>query len=73
VVATEVKDLAEETAQATSDITAKISAIQEMTAGTADAIARITDIITQIDDGQSAERVSTAAGEIQSLIGEFHY
>jgi methyl-accepting chemotaxis protein len=63
VVATEVKDLAQETAQATSDITAKISAIQEMTAGTAGAIARITGIITQIDDGQ---RTIAAAVEEQS-------
>jgi methyl-accepting chemotaxis protein len=127
VVATEVKDLARETAQATGDITAKISAIQEMTTSTAGAIAAITQIITQIDEGQrtiaaaveeqaattdlmsrnvgevsvaaaeisgtvsgitsstestaeganttrrSAERVSSAAGEIQSLISEFRY
>ncbi len=63
VVATEVKELAQETAQATSDITAKISTIQEMTAGTAEAIARITGIITQIDDGQ---RTIAAAVEEQS-------
>jgi methyl-accepting chemotaxis protein len=63
VVATEVKDLAQETAQATSDITAKISGIQEMTADTADAIARITEIITTIDDGQ---RAIAAAVEQQS-------
>ena len=127
VVATEVKDLAQETAQATSDITAKISAIQEMTTSTADAIARITEIIAQIDNGQqtiaaaveeqsattdlmsrnvgdvsaaaseisgtvsnitssteataeganttrqSAERVSSAAGEIDTLISQFRY
>jgi methyl-accepting chemotaxis protein len=127
VVATEVKDLAQETAQATNDITAKISAIQEMTTSTADAIARITEIIGQIDHGQqtiaaaveqqsattdlmsrnvgdvsaaaneisgtvsnitsstestaeganttrqSAERVSTAAGEIDTLISQFRY
>jgi methyl-accepting chemotaxis protein len=127
VVATEVKDLAQETAQATGDITAKISAIQAMTGGTAEAIAAITRVINQIDDGQrsiaiaieeqssttdllarnvgevstaaghisgtvsnitrstestaeganttrgSAERVSTAAGEIQSLVDQFRY
>ncbi len=127
VVATEVKDLAQETARATGDITAKISAIQEMTTSTSEAIASITHVISQIDDGQrtiaaaverqaattdvmthnvgdvsaaaaeisdtvsnitrstkataqganttrtSAERVSGAAGEIQSLIGRFHY
>jgi methyl-accepting chemotaxis protein len=127
VVAGEVKDLAQETARATADITAKISAMQEMTTGTADAIAAITEVIGQIDDGQrtiaaaveeqssttdlmvrnvsdvsaaagdisgtvsgitrsteatadganttrtSAERVSSAAGEIQTLIGRFRY
>nr|WP_296066337.1 methyl-accepting chemotaxis protein [uncultured Actinoplanes sp.] len=127
VVAGEVKDLAQETARATADITAKISAMQEMTTGTADAIAAITEVIAQIDDGQrtiaaaveeqssttdlmvrnvgdvsaaageisgtvsgitrsteataeganttrtSAERVSSAAGEIQTLIGRFRY
>jgi methyl-accepting chemotaxis protein len=127
VVAGEVKDLAQETARATADITAKISAIQEMTGVTTEAIEAITDVIRQIDEGQrmiataideqaattnlmvkhvsevsaaagdisgtvsgitrsteataeganttrtSAERVSSAAGEIQTLIGRFRY
>jgi methyl-accepting chemotaxis protein len=127
VVAGEVKDLAQETARATADITAKISTIQEMTSGTTVAIEAITEVIRQIDDGQrmiavaieeqsattdlmvkhvgevsaaagdisgtvsgitrsteatadganttrtSAERVSSAAGEIQTLIGRFRY
>jgi methyl-accepting chemotaxis protein len=127
VVASEVKELSQETAQATSDITAKIGAIQEMTARTAAAIETITGEITRIDDGQrtisaaveeqsattelmarnvasvsgaateisgtvthitastgatadganttrqSAERVSSAAGEIKELIGQFKY
>jgi methyl-accepting chemotaxis protein len=127
VVASEVKELSQETAQATSDITAKIGAIQEMTARTAAAIETITGEITRIDDGQrtisaaveeqtattelmarnvasvsgaateisgtvthitastgatadganttrkSAERVSSAAGEIEELIGQFRY
>jgi methyl-accepting chemotaxis protein len=67
VVATEVKDLAQETAQATGDITTKISAIQEMTARTAAAIATITGVITQIDDGQ---RTIAAAVEEQSATTE---
>ncbi|GIF26351.1 methyl-accepting chemotaxis protein [Actinoplanes tereljensis] len=67
VVATEVKDLAQETAQATADITAKISAIQEMTNGTAAAIASITEVIAQIDDGQ---RMIAAAVEQQSATTE---
>jgi methyl-accepting chemotaxis protein len=67
VVATEVKDLAQETAQATGDITTKISAIQEMTARTTAAIATITGVITQIDDGQ---RTIAAAVEEQSATTE---
>ena len=68
VVATEVKDLAQETAQATSDITAKISAIQEMTARHGRARSPpITEIITQIDDGQ---RTIAAAVEEQSATTE---
>jgi methyl-accepting chemotaxis protein len=67
VVATEVKDLAQETAQATADITTKISAMQEMTSGTAAAIASITEVIAQIDDGQ---RTIAAAVEQQSATTE---
>jgi methyl-accepting chemotaxis protein len=67
VVASEVKDLAQETAQATSDITAKISAIQAMTERTATAIATITEVIGQIDDGQ---RTIAAAVEEQSATTE---
>ncbi|GAA2640298.1 methyl-accepting chemotaxis protein [Paractinoplanes durhamensis] len=67
VVATEVKDLAQATAQATADITAKISAMQEMTTGTAAAIASITAVIEQIDDGQ---RTIAAAVEQQSATTE---
>ncbi|GIE91086.1 methyl-accepting chemotaxis protein [Actinoplanes regularis] len=64
VVATEVKDLAQETAQATADITAKILAIQEMTTGTAEAIAAIAAVISRIDDGQ---RTIAASVEQQSV------
>ncbi|GAA0549079.1 hypothetical protein GCM10010172_33870 [Paractinoplanes ferrugineus] len=82
VVATEVKDLAQETAQATADITAKISAMQEMTGGTAAAIASITDVIGQIDDGQrtiaaaveqqsaTTELMSRNVGEVSAAAGE---
>ncbi|MEU4244645.1 methyl-accepting chemotaxis protein [Actinoplanes sp. NPDC026619] len=82
VVATEVKDLAQETAQATADITAKILAIQEMTSGTASAIASITEVIAQIDDGQrtiaaaveqqsaTTELMSRNVGEVSAAAGE---
>ncbi|MEV4637598.1 methyl-accepting chemotaxis protein [Actinoplanes sp. NPDC049548] len=67
VVATEVKSLAQETAQATGDITARIGAIQDMTARTAAAIDTITEVITRIDDGQ---RAIAAAVEQQSATTE---
>ena len=67
VVAGEVKNLAQATAQATADITAKISAIQEMTGSTAAAIAAITEVIGQIDDGQ---RTISAAIEEQGTTTE---
>ncbi|MFC7532166.1 methyl-accepting chemotaxis protein [Actinoplanes sp. GCM10030250] len=63
VVATEVKDLAQETARATGDITAKIVAIQEMTTSTAEAIEAIAAVIARIDTGQ---RTIAAAVEQQS-------
>ena len=50
VVANEVKELANQTAKATEDIGGKIQAIQEDAQGSVDAIARITEIINQIDD-----------------------
>ncbi|WP_229716212.1 methyl-accepting chemotaxis protein [Mangrovihabitans endophyticus] len=75
VVAGEVKDLAQETAKATSDITAKISAMQEMTARTAGAIATITSVITQIDDGQrtiaaAVEEQSATTSELARNVGD---
>jgi len=50
VVANEVKELAKETAKATEDITQKIEAIQGDTKGAVDAIAQISQVITQIND-----------------------
>jgi methyl-accepting chemotaxis protein len=67
VVATEVKELAQATASATSDITTKITTIQAMTARTAAAIATITAVITRIDDGQ---RTIAVAVEEQSATTE---
>lgn len=52
VVAGEVKDLAQETAKATEDISHRVDAIQRDTVSAVDAIARITDIIASIGSFQ---------------------
>ncbi|MDA8295510.1 MAG: HAMP domain-containing methyl-accepting chemotaxis protein [Actinomycetota bacterium] len=53
VVANEVKDLARETATATEDISAKIEAIQNDTAGAVQAIGEIAEIIAKINELQT--------------------
>ena len=50
VVASEVKSLAGQTAQATEEITTQITAIQEATLNAVKANEKIAQIITQIDD-----------------------
>ena len=52
VVASEVKDLAQETARATDDISRRVEAIQTDTAGAVAAIAEIAAVIQQISDFQ---------------------
>ncbi|MFC8924181.1 methyl-accepting chemotaxis protein [Cellulosimicrobium sp. NPDC057127] len=52
VVASEVKELAQETAKATEDIARRVEAIQGDTDGAVGAIAEITQIIGQINDYQ---------------------
>ncbi|WP_402378197.1 methyl-accepting chemotaxis protein [Isoptericola rhizosphaerae] len=52
VVASEVKELAQETAKATEDIARRVEAIQGDASGAVDAIGDITDIIGQINDYQ---------------------
>ena len=54
VVAGEVKELAKETAKATEDITAKVAAIQQDTAGVVAAIQEIGQIIERINETQIA-------------------
>jgi methyl-accepting chemotaxis protein len=63
VVAGEVKDLAQETAKATEDISRRVEAIQGDTRSAVLAIAEISDIIGQINDFQT---VIAAAVEEQS-------
>ncbi|NHC12567.1 methyl-accepting chemotaxis protein [Motilibacter deserti] len=53
VVAGEVKDLAQETARATGDITARVGATQADAEAASLAIAQITDVIGRIDELQS--------------------
>jgi methyl-accepting chemotaxis protein len=53
VVASEVKELAQETARATEDISKRVEAIQADTAGAVDAIGRISSVIAEINDFQA--------------------
>jgi methyl-accepting chemotaxis protein len=75
IVAGEVKDLAAQTGQATEDITGKIAAIEADAAASQEAIARIQDIIGQINDTQSTiasavEEQLATTNEINRSIGE---
>jgi methyl-accepting chemotaxis protein len=53
VVASEVKELAQETARATEDISSRVAAIQADTAGAVEAIGRISTVIAEINDFQA--------------------
>jgi methyl-accepting chemotaxis protein len=53
VVASEVKELAQETARATEDISKRVEAIQADTAGAVDAISQISTVIAEINDFQA--------------------
>jgi len=53
VVASEVKELAQETARATEDIGRRVEAIQADTAGAVSAIEQISEVIGQINDYQA--------------------
>ncbi|WP_138759000.1 methyl-accepting chemotaxis protein [Modestobacter altitudinis] len=53
VVASEVKELAQETARATEDISRRVEAIQADTAGAVEAIGEISTVIGQINDYQA--------------------
>lgn len=75
VVAAEVKDLANKTSRATTDITRKISAIQATTAQASDAIAGITKVITQINENQTTiaaavEEQTASTSEISRNVAE---
>jgi methyl-accepting chemotaxis protein len=53
VVANEVKDLANETARATAEISEKVAAIQGDTSGAVEAIARIHEVVDRVRDIQT--------------------
>lgn len=58
VVASEVKTLAVQTAKATEEITAQITAVQNSTTGAVDAIRRIVDSMQEVSDHTSAVAAS---------------
>ncbi len=75
VVANEVKELAKQTARATEDISRKIDAIQADTRGAVEAIAKIGDVINQINDIQNTiasavEQQTATTGEIGRNISQ---
>jgi methyl-accepting chemotaxis protein len=75
VVANEVKDLAQETAKATGDISSRVEAIQADTDGAVAAIGRISSIIAQINDYQTTiasavEEQTATTNEMSRSIGE---
>jgi methyl-accepting chemotaxis protein len=75
VVANEVKELAKQTAKATEDISRKIEAIQTDTKGAVEAIGKIGQIISQINDLQNTiasavEEQTATTGEISRNVAE---
>ena len=75
VVANEVKELANQTAKATEDISQKIEAIQEDTKSSVDAIGEITMIINQINDisntiASAVEEQTATTAEIGHNVGK---
>lgn len=75
VVASEVKELAQETARATEDIARRVEAIQEDTEGAVAAIAEISDIIATINDYQgtiasAVEEQSATTDEMSRSVSE---
>jgi len=70
VVASEVKELAQETARATEDISRRVEAIQGDTAGAVDAISRISTVIGEINDFQAT--IATAVEEQTATTNEMN-
>jgi methyl-accepting chemotaxis protein len=70
VVASEVKELAQETARATEDIAQRVEAIQADTSGAVAAISRISTVIGEINDFQST--IAAAVEEQTSTTNEMN-
>jgi methyl-accepting chemotaxis protein len=75
VVANEVKELAQETARATEDISRRVEAIQADTAGAVDAIGEIGRIIARINDYQltiasAVEQQTATTNEMNRSVSE---
>ncbi|GGK78402.1 methyl-accepting chemotaxis protein [Planomonospora parontospora subsp. parontospora] len=70
VVAGEVKDLAQETAKATEDISRRVEAIQADTAGAVTAIADVAQVIARINDYQTT--IATAVEEQTATTNEMN-
>lgn len=75
VVAGEVKELAQETAKATEDISRRVDAIQADTASAVEEIAKISEIISRINGYQSTiaaavEEQSATTTEMSRSVGE---
>ncbi|MBG0833361.1 methyl-accepting chemotaxis protein [Planomonospora sp. ID67723] len=70
VVAGEVKDLAQETAKATEDISRRVEAIQADTTAAMEAIGRIGEITGRINDHQAA--IAAAVEEQTATTGEMN-
>ena len=68
VVANEVKDLSQETARATKDITVRVQAIQDDTRAAVRAIGHIADIIARINEIQTT--IASAVEEQSATTGE---
>ncbi|WP_432486005.1 methyl-accepting chemotaxis protein [Kineococcus esterisolvens] len=68
VVAGEVKELAQQTAGATEDITRKVAAIERGSSEAATTIGRIAEVIARIDDHQAT--ISAAVEEQTATTGE---
>ncbi|GIF14372.1 methyl-accepting chemotaxis protein [Actinoplanes teichomyceticus] len=75
VVAGEVKELAQQTARATEEITARITAIQDSSTSATAAIGEITDVIQRIGDytttiASAVEEQTATTGEMSRSVAE---
>ncbi len=70
MVASEVKDLAQETARATEDISHRVETIQTDTGGAVTAIEQITEVIARISDFQTT--IASAVEEQTATTGEMN-